>query len=237
MDQEIIFNQYVSKILTQMDEQSIKLLKSHLLISLMEKNMSSFQSFATTYLKLMHTDKLVEVKEEVFGLHKVSTPINFFGVQLLEGSKKKGYEFLQKFQESKEMICNKTLLEKSKSLPSNIMDQTRKQWFRYSSELGNILKGSPTTQMEYFVGASLKGGSIEHQLEHLKKKYRIFNSPIERKQIALARYRLVYTEPLNQKNIILSPSFAYLIPEDLFINSNEAFAVGDRQVYLTRTAV
>ncbi|EMD43603.1 Hypothetical protein EHI5A_007360 [Entamoeba histolytica KU27] len=234
------FFNLIGRIINQTSFQQEKFIHSHLLNSLINNDLESFQSFADTFIKLKHTDKIMEVRECLFRIRKIPYSINFFGVPLdaitshqrfndllntfIEQEAKK-IETLYKSSSRKE-YANKQLLNDANECNEDLIQQARKQWFYYSTKLNKILKNNPNWLIEFLIGSSLRKGSQERAIEKLKNKYKLFNCEEKtRRLVALARYKVVYTEQIENETILLSPSFAFILSQELFLTKEETFAL------------
>ncbi|ELP86757.1 hypothetical protein EIN_308530 [Entamoeba invadens IP1] len=237
------FGALVSKIVNQTDALREKAVNYQLLRALVTKSRGDLDDFSYVLFNLIHTDERIKVKEELFRVPKVPHAPNFFGIQLepmtpyfrfeelfngfVEDEARKIEAFYKK--DIREKSALKVLMSQAEMCSDEDLENARKQWFHYSVQLKKILDGEQNWLLQFVCGAALKKGGIERSIESLRRRYRMYNgAPDVRKKVALARYRVVYTEKISQEKAYLSPSFAFLMAETLFLKEQDTFAFSSR---------
>ena len=235
------FNKLLDVIINQIDLPRKRNLQMHLINSLVNRQMDDFGIYATLLFKLYHTDRIGDVKEGLFNIPFIQTDTNFFGIPLPLNSPQYAFNaMINKFIEQKtnyyidrfksndrkECACRK-ILEDSYDCNEDYILQAKKQWQTYSRKLAEILGIDKTPTMEFLTGSTIhRSNTIQNQIEGLKKKYRMYSaSENERKLTALARYQVVYSQDIQNCPILLSPSFAYIMADLLFINKENQFII------------
>ena len=241
MKVNLTFTNIVGRIINQTDSERERIVNLHLLDAIMNNEEELFKDYARTLIKLHHTEKTMEVRESLFRIPKIVTALNFFGIQHNGFTTHKRFDDLllqtidnvavkiqnlYKRTNRKESAIKELLVQADNECSDEMLIQARKQWLYYSAKLMQIVKDNSSYLIEFLIGSTLRKGNQERAIDNLKNKYKLTQlDERTRRLIALARYKVVYTENVEEETIPLSPSFAFILCQELFLDKKETFAL------------